>query len=514
LNLHNLSIQKCIEYNNTKILYTEKKLEYDTVIGLEIHVQLNTKSKMFCSCPNNYQNQEPNTFVCPVCLALPGSLPVVNKTAIESAIKLGLALDCKIAPITKFDRKNYSYPDLMKGYQISQFDKPIAFNGSINISDEKNIRINRVHMEEDVAKLIHNAIPNEDSTLMDVNRAGVPLLEIVSEPDIRTTDETELYISKLQSIIQYLEIGSASMEEGSFRCDANISIKPKNSNVLNDRVEIKNMNRIKAVTRAIEFETKRQIKVTESGNRVVQETRGWDDEKGISISQRSKEDAHDYRYFPEPDIPIFELEYKWIESIKNNLPELPSEKIDRFCNDYGLSEYDAKLLSTSMNIAKYFEKVVQKFSDSSKKQLHEFSKEAANWLNGEVLRLMNNNHIKDINDLKISSENLAELIEMFQKREISNSIAKEVLLEMFQTKNNPKNIVETKGLKKIQDIEGLSEIASEVINNNSGAIQDYLSGKETVIKFLVGQMMKMSKGKADPKISESVLKEKLQDLRK
>ncbi|HJN58677.1 MAG TPA: Asp-tRNA(Asn)/Glu-tRNA(Gln) amidotransferase subunit GatB [Dehalococcoidia bacterium] len=281
-------------------------MEYDTVIGLEVHVQLNTKSKMFCSCPNNYQNQEPNTFVCPVCLALPGSLPVVNRAAMESAIKLGLSLNCEIAQITKFDRKNYSYPDLMKGYQISQYDQPIAFNGHMNIADKKEIRINRVHMEEDVAKLIHHALPNEDSTLMDVNRAGVPLLEIVSEPDMRTTDETESYISKLQSIVQYLEIGSASMEEGSFRCDANISIKPKGSNILNERVEIKNMNRIKAVTRAIDFETKRQIEVTKSGNRVIQETRGWDDEKGISISQRSKEDAHDYRYFPEPDIPTFE----------------------------------------------------------------------------------------------------------------------------------------------------------------------------------------------------------------
>ena len=489
-------------------------MEYDTVIGLEIHVQLNTKSKMFCSCPNNYQNQEPNTFVCPVCLALPGSLPVVNKTAIESAIKLGLALDCEIAHITKFDRKNYSYPDLMKGYQISQFDQPIAFSGNMKISDSKNIRINRVHMEEDVAKLIHNAIPNEESTLMDVNRAGVPLLEVVSEPDLRTTDETESYISKLQSIIQYLEIGSASMEEGSFRCDANISVKPKNSNVLNDRVEIKNMNRIKAVTRAIDFETKRQIKVTESGNRVIQETRGWDDEKGISISQRSKEDAHDYRYFPEPDIPIFKFDFEWIKSIKDTLPELPSEKTDRFCNDYGLSEYDSKLLTSSMNISKYFEKVIQKFSNSPKNQLHEFSKETANWLNGEVLRLMNNNQIKNINELEISPQDLRELIEMFQKREISNAVAKEVLLEMFKTKKTPKNIVETKGLKKIQDVEGLSEIASEVIKVNPDAIKDYLSGKETVIKFLVGQIMKISKGKADPKISELVIKEKLQDLRK
>ena len=487
-------------------------MEYDTVIGLEVHVQLNTKSKMFCSCPNNYQNQEPNTFVCPVCLALPGSLPVVNRTAMESAIKLGLALNCEIAQITKFDRKNYSYPDLMKGYQISQYDQPIAFNGFLNIVDKKEIRINRVHMEEDVAKLIHHAIPNEDSTLMDVNRAGVPLLEVVSEPDMRTTDETESYISKLQSIVQYLEIGSASMEEGSFRCDANISIKPKGSNILNERVEIKNMNRIKAVTRAIDFETKRQIEVTKSGNRVIQETRGWDDEKGISISQRSKEDAHDYRYFPEPDIPIFELEVGWIESIKNDLPELPSEKIDRFCDYYGLSEYDSKLLVSSLTISKYFEIVVESYNNFPKNQLHEFCKETANWLNGEILRLMNSNQINNINELEIPPNNLKGLIEMFQKREISNSIAKEVLLEMFTTKKSAEEIVNEKGLKKIQDEEGLSNIASDVIKNNPEAVQDYLSGKETVVKFLVGQMMKISRGKADPKISESLIKDKLKNL--
>jgi aspartyl-tRNA(Asn)/glutamyl-tRNA(Gln) amidotransferase subunit B len=469
---------------------------------------------MFCSCPNNYQNQEPNTFVCPVCLALPGSLPVVNRTAMESAIKLGLALNCEIAQITKFDRKNYSYPDLMKGYQISQYDQPIAFNGFMNIADKKEIRINRVHMEEDVAKLIHHAIPNEDSTLMDVNRAGVPLLEVVSEPDIRTTDETESYISKLQSIVQYLEIGSASMEEGSFRCDANISIKPKDSNILNERVEIKNMNRIKAVTRAIDFETKRQIQVTKSGNRVIQETRGWDDEKGISISQRSKEDAHDYRYFPEPDIPTFELEVGWIESIKNDLPELPSEKIKRFCNYYGLSEYDSKLLASSLTISKYFEIVVESYNNFPKNQLHEFCKETANWLNGEILRLMNSNQIKNINDLEIPPNNLKELIEMFQKREISNSIAKEVLLEMFTTKKNAEEIVNEKGLKKIQDVKGLSNIASDVIKNNPEAVQDYLSGKETVVKFLVGQMMKISRGKADPKVSESLIKDKLKSLQR
>jgi len=487
-------------------------LEYDTVIGLEVHVQLNTKSKMFCGCPNNYQNQKPNTFVCPVCLALPGSLPVVNRTVMEFAIKLGLALNCEIASITKFDRKNYSYPDLMKGYQISQYDQPIAFRGHMKISDEKEIRINRVHMEEDVAKLIHNSIPNEDTTLMDVNRSGVPLLEIVSEPDLRTTDETESYISKLQSIIQYLEISTANMEEGSFRCDANISIKPKGTSKLNDRVEIKNMNRLKAITRAIDFEIERQIKITNSGKRVIQETRGWDDERRISIPQRSKEDAHDYRYFPEPDIPPFQLNIKWIESIKNNLPELPSDKVERFCNNYGLSEYDSKLLTSSQKISKYFEEVIDELKSSSKKQLEEFAKETANWLNGEILHLMNTYQIKDINDLGIPPQNLWELIEMFQKREISNSIAKEVLIEMHKTKNSAKNIVDKKDLKKIQDLEGLSDIAYGVIQNNPAAVQDYLSGKETVVKFFVGQMMKLSKGKADPIISESVIREKLQNF--
>ena len=327
-------------------------MSFEPIIGLEVHVQLNTNTKMFCACSSSYLDVEPNTYVCNVCLGLPGSLPSVNYEAVISAIKLGLSLNCKISNLTKFDRKNYVYPDLMKGYQISQLDYPIAIEGNMKVKNVENkfsdIRINRVHMEEDVAKLIHDEISGE--VLVDLNRSGMPLLEVVTEPDFRSAVEAENYLTNLQSIVRYLEIGNANMEEGSFRCDANVSIRKKGTNVLNEKVEIKNMNRIKAVSRAIEYEIKRQKSEVESGNRIIQETRGWDDIKSESIPQRSKEDAHDYRYFPEPDLPVIKLNSEDINKIKNEIPELPEDKFERYVNNVGISEYDARIIISNKKI--------------------------------------------------------------------------------------------------------------------------------------------------------------------
>ena len=338
-------------------------MSFEPIIGLEVHVQLNTNTKMFCSCSSNYLDVEPNTYVCNICLGLPGSLPSVNYEAVISAIKLGLSLNCRISNLTKFDRKNYVYPDLMKGYQISQLDFPIAIEGNMKVKNIENkvteIRINRVHMEEDVAKLIHDEISGE--VLVDLNRSGMPLLEVVTEPDFRSATEAENYLTNLQSIVRYLGIGNANMEEGSFRCDANVSIREKGSNVLNEKVEIKNMNRIKAVSRAIEYEIKRQTSEFKAGNRIIQETRGWDDIKSESIPQRSKEDAHDYRYFPEPDLPVIKLRNETIEKIKNELPELPEEKFKRYINEIGISEYDARIIISNKNKTTFFEDVLTNF---------------------------------------------------------------------------------------------------------------------------------------------------------
>ena len=361
-------------------------MSFEPIIGLEVHVQLNTNTKMFCSCSSKYLNVEPNTFVCNVCLGLPGSLPSVNQQAVISAIKLGLSLNCKISNLTKFDRKNYVYPDLMKGYQISQLDIPIAIEGNINIKNIEdkytNIRINRVHMEEDVAKLIHDEISGE--VLVDLNRSGMPLLEVVTEPDFRSAIEAENYLINLQSIVKFLNIGNANMEEGSFRCDANVSIRRRGAEELNEKVEIKNMNRIKAVSRAIEYEIERQTEAFKSGERIIQETRGWDDLKSESIPQRSKEDAHDYRYFPEPDLPAIKLPKKFIDEIRNNLPELPEKKFDRYINDIGISEYDAKIIISSIEKTKFFEEVINSFKKIEPKLI-------SNWLNVELNGGSNNN---------------------------------------------------------------------------------------------------------------------------
>jgi aspartyl-tRNA(Asn)/glutamyl-tRNA(Gln) amidotransferase subunit B len=496
-------------------------VEYEAVIGLEVHVQLQTKSKMFCSCGADYQSAEPNTRVCPVCMALPGVLPVVNIAAVESAIKIGLALNCGIAEITKFDRKNYPYPDLMKGYQISQFDQPICIDGWMDVQPEgepdAHIGITRVHMEEDVARLTHiDNAPGKSGhshTLMDINRAGVPLMEVVSEPDIHTPAQAEAYILKLQNIIRYLGVGTANMEEGSFRVDANVSVRPVGSDELRERVEVKNMNRVRAVVRAIEYEIQRQPGVWESGGRVQMETRGWDDIAGVTIVQRSKEEAHDYRYFPEPDIPPLRIDRGWVEEITASLPEFADDRRTRFEGEYDLNEYDAALLTASRATADYFEAVVIS-QDMTGDELAAFAKESANWINGELARLLNAPEgPSDINDTKIKPEHLAALVALFQARTISNAAAREVLEEMWSSGAAPDAVVADRGLLKVSRTDELLPVVQEAIDNNPNAVEDFIGGKETAVRFLVGQVMKATRGRADAGVAADLLTKTLEEVK-
>lgn len=487
--------------------------EYEAVIGLETHVQLNTKSKMFSSSSAEYQSAEPNTIVDPVSLALPGTLPVVNEKAVESAIMIGLALGCSIAEVTKFDRKQYNYPDLLKGYQISQFDEPICYEGKVELSGDTptTVRINRVHMEEDVAKLVHveglNGQPGY--ALMDVNRAGVPLMEIVTEPDLRTAEDVVAYIESLQSIIRYLGVGTANMEEGSFRCDANISVRPRGSETLGTKVEVKNMNRVSAVARAVTYEISRQIKAIETGERIVQETRGWNDGTDKTVVQRSKEEANDYRYFPEPDIPPLVISREWVDEIRSNLPELPAQRKLRFVNDFGLSEYDARLLTSAKSTAEYFESVVAAGHVSGAEEREGLAKEAANWLNGEMSRLMNAESVGDVSETNVTPEHLATLIDRFVKREINSNTAKQVFEEMWRNGGDPAEIIEERGLGMVSDSSSLEPVVERVIEANPNAVSDYMGGKETAVRFLMGQVMRETKGQADPPVVLQMLGDKL-----
>ena len=468
---------------------------------------------MFSSSSALYQSAPPNTLVDAVTLALPGTLPVVNKQAVKDAIAIGLALNCSIREITKFDRKQYTYPDLMKGYQISQFDEPICFGGHVDlpVTPPLKIRINRVHMEEDVARLIHIDGPEGGTmhSLMDVNRAGAPLMEIVTEPDMRTSDQVSVYISLLQQIIRYLGVGTANMEEGSFRCDANISVRESGTTELTTKVEVKNMNRLKAVTRAIDFEIERQIKKIESGEKIIQETRGWVDGEGITVSQRSKEESHDYRYFPEPDIPPLKIHKSWISEIKTKLPELPLARKRRFEDDFDLSPYDAELLTVQKDTADFFEEVVSHMPIKSETSKNKFAKEAANWINGEISRYMNNNDVRSILKIPISSFKLTVLIEKFMNREINNNSAKKVFEIMWSSGKDPNDIVNDLNLNTVSDSETLSIVIEKIISNNPSAVTDFKSGKDSAIKYLMGQLMKETKGQADPKQSIEIIRSKL-----
>jgi len=488
-------------------------MNFETIIGLEVHAQLLTKSKMFCRCSADYASAPPNTHVCPVCLGMPGVLPTINQQAVEYTIMTALALHCTISEYTKFDRKNYPYPDLMKGYQISQYDAPFGHRGWLTIEvngEKKQIGITRVHLEEDVAKLIHRApAGGETYSLVDVNRAGVPLMEVVGEPDLRSPEEAGQYLIKLRSILQYLGVSTGNMEEGSFRCDANISIRPENSRDTLAKVEVKNMNSFKAVYRALEYEAKRQRKVVAEGKRLVQETRGWVEERGQTVSQRSKEYAHDYRYFPEPDLPPLVLNRDWVEGIRSKLPELPEARHDRFVAEYGLSLYDANLLTSSKAMADYFEACLKTETPQSL-PLARRAKMVGNWLLGEFSRLLNATNT-EISDSRVSSEQLCQLLDLVQQGSISGTSAKLVFEEMFNTGRDAADIITQRGLSQISDTQQVREVVSQVIQANAQAVGDYKAGKAQSLKFLIGQVMKATRGRANPKLASKLLREKLEE---
>ena len=474
-------------------------MEYETVIGLEVHVQLQTRSKMFCSCRADYQSAPVNSRVCPVCLGLPGALPVINRRAVEFTIMTGLALDCDIPRITKFDRKNYPYPDLMKGYQISQYDLPIAVGGYLSIDTGetvKSIGVRRVHLEEDVAKMQH--FPGDDGgySLVDVNRSGVPLMEIVSEPDIRSAEEARSYLTTLHSLLQYLGVTTGNMQDGSFRCDANISIKPAGSEEFGNRTEIKNVNSFRSVYQALNYEAQRQRRVLEDGGRVVQETRGWLEDRAVTVSQRSKEDAHDYRYFPEPDLPPLDIEPSWVQDLRASLPELAPQRRSRLQRDYALSEYDARLLTASKAMADYFEKAVALLGLQGA-ALATHAKQVSNWMLGDLSGLMNLEN-RDISECPLSAESLVELIGLVNEGTISVTMGKTVLEEAYNSGASPRAIVKEQGYTQISDTSSVDLAVREALDGNPRAVSDYLGGKESAAKFLVGQVMKITRGQAKP----------------
>jgi len=489
-------------------------MEYETIIGLEVHAQLLTKSKMFCRCSTAYASAPPNTHVCPVCLGMPGVLPTINQQAVEFTAMTALALNCTISDYTKFDRKNYPYPDLMKGYQISQYDAPIGHDGWLNVEVDGNSRkigVTRVHLEEDVAKLLHRTPKNEESySLVDVNRSGVPLMEVVGEPDLRSPEEARQYLIKLRTILQYLGVSTGNMEEGSFRCDANISIRPMGSADTLAKAEIKNMNSFKAVYLALEHEAKRQRQRADEGKKLTQETRGWVEAKGITVSQRSKEYAHDYRYFPEPDLPPLVLSREWVEEIRARLPELPEARRDRLMAEYGLSLYDANLITGSKLMANYFEACMKLPPHDDLRLKH--AKPIANWIIGEFTRLLNATNT-DVSFMgqKVSPDQLYSLIRLIESGAVSNLNAKSVFQEMFNTAKTAKEIIDEQGLAQISDTRQLEETVLNVINSNAQAVADYRAGKQQSLKFLMGQVMRATGGRANPGLVIKLLEKKLEE---
>ncbi len=475
-------------------------MEFESVIGLEVHAQLKTKSKIFCSCSTQF-GAAPNTNTCPVCLGMPGVLPVLNKKVVEYTLRMALAVNCTIASESRFARKNYFYPDLPKGYQISQYELPIARNGYIDIEPEgkekKRIGITRIHMEEDAGKLTHD--PVRPVSLVDYNRTGVPLMEIVSEPDIRSPEEAGAYLRHLRSILRYLDICDGNMEEGSFRCDANISIRPMGTSVFGTRTEIKNLNSFKHVEKALEFEIVRQKELLMDGDHVIQETRLWDPDHHVTTSMRGKEEAHDYRYFPDPDLLPLLISDSWIDAVKNGLPELPQEKKTRFVKDYQLSEIDAEVLISSREVAEYFEACIGKFNNP---------KQVCNWVMGPVLGLLNAEN-KAIEDSPVSTDQLAGLLGLIDKGIISGKMGKTVFDEMARTGKSAKTIIDEKGLVQVSDVAAIEAIVVEILSEAPQQVEQYKSGKTKVFGFFVGQVMKKTKGKANPQVVNEVLKKAL-----
>ena len=475
----------------------ELRDKYEVVIGLEVHAQLKTKSKIFAPDKNEF-GQEPNSLTSPITLGMPGVLPVLNKECVNMGILTGLALNCEIPSRCKFDRKQYFYPDLPKGYQISQYDEPICVNGHLDING-KRIGITRAHLEEDAGKLVHagaNGLAGSTYSLVDLNRAGTPLLEIVSEPDMRSPEEAKNYMEELRNIVRYIGVCDGNLEEGSMRCDANISIMPKGSKEFGTRAEIKNVNSFAALQRAIEYEIERQIEIVEEGGHVVQETRLWDDNARETRSMRGKEDAHDYRYFPEPDLMPLEISREWVEKIKSEMPELPSQKRARY-QEIGLSEYDASVIVEQMGLALFFDKVLE---------LGANPKTAVNFIMGEIAAFLKEDHI-EITDTKLTPENLAELIALIEKGTISNNIGKQIIIEMLKDGTKASVIVEKKGLSQISDEGAIKELVQKVVDAHPNEVEAYKNGKTNLLGFFVGQIMKETKGRANPKTVNQLLRE-------
>lgn len=480
----------------------------EIVIGLEIHIQLMTKAKMFCHCSTDYIGKEPNTNTCPVCLGLPGSLPVLNKKVLEFAIRTAVALNCKINQISRFHRKNYFYPDLPKAYQISQFDIPLGVNGYMEISlpeskEKHRIGITRVHIEEDAGKLVHEGnIASSSYSLVDYNRCGIPLAEIVTEPDFCSPEEARIFLVKLRSIVQHLGVCDGNMEEGSMRCDANISLRDAKTGALGTKVEIKNINSFKAVKKALQFEVDRQKRLLAEGEKIVQETRHWDELKNVTVSMRSKEEAHDYRYFPEPDLLPIKVDIKMIDKIRKSLPELPEARRERFIKNYQIPEYDAEILTSSKALGDYYEKTTSLYSNS---------KVLSNWIMGELMRYLNEEKI-EIDESPISPEKLVEMLKLIDEGVISGKMAKDVFEKMFKTGRDASQIVKESGITQITDENELFEVIDNVIKGNPKSVDDFNQGKEKALNFLVGQVMRSTKGRAKPDFVFKAIKQRIKKI--
>ncbi|PIR90373.1 Asp-tRNA(Asn)/Glu-tRNA(Gln) amidotransferase subunit GatB [bacterium (Candidatus Gribaldobacteria) CG10_big_fil_rev_8_21_14_0_10_33_41] len=485
-------------------------MNYQPTIGLELHIELNTNSKMFCSCKNDSNELQPNANICPICLAHPGTLPVINKEAVKKVIKTALALNCEIQKDSYFERKNYFYPDLPKGYQISQYAAPLAKNGYLEIKDRK-IKIRRIHLEEDTGKLIHPEAT--DYSLIDFNRAGIPLMELVTEPDISSGNEAQEFAEELQLILKYLGVSEANMEKGEMRVEVNISLYSDKK--LGTKVEIKNLNSLRAVEKAIDYEIERQKEILEKGEKIVQETRGWDEKKGITLVQREKEEAYDYRYFPEPDLPPLQITKEFLEEIRSEIPELPGQRRERFKKEYGLKDSETELYVSQKDLGEYFEKVISELREWIKakrfkreipqSEFQRLIKLTSNYISSDLLGLLKETS-QIINKCLITPENFAEFISMIYLKEASSKIAKILLKEMFETGTDPSQIIERRGLEQITDEKKLEEIIKTVIAKNPQPVADYKKGKEGALQFLVGQIMAETKGKANPEIAKKILK--------
>ncbi|HOK56901.1 MAG TPA: Asp-tRNA(Asn)/Glu-tRNA(Gln) amidotransferase subunit GatB [bacterium] len=473
--------------------------EYEIIIGLEVHVELLTKTKMFCGCSTEFGNP-PNTQICPVCTGMPGVLPVINKRAIELAIKTGIVFNSNISKFCRFARKNYFYPDLPKNYQISQYEEPIATGGHLDV-DGRRIHFKRIHLEEDAGKLLHSE--NSFFSFVDFNRSGIPLLEMVTEPDIRSPEEAERFLEKLKQILEYLEISDCNMEEGSLRCDANISVRKKGDEKLGVKTEVKNMNSFKSVRKALLYESKRQMEILKKGEKINQETRLWNEKEEITESMRTKEEAHDYRYFPEPDLVPVEINSEWIEKIKGEIAELPDERKERFKKEYNLSDYDAGVLISQKGIADYFEICVRNYNNP---------KIIANWIMGELLSLTKGK-ILNKEEIPLKVENFIEILKMIDEKKITMTVGKEIFKESFMTGEKPSEIVKKRNLIQIEDESIIKNIVNEVLQENQKAIDDWKKGKEQVIGFLVGQVMRKTGGKTNPNIVKEILLDSLKNLK-